>query len=45
MEGKNEQQLEAIRDQGEKQLEAIDNYDSKRESFKELEYLMKNCKK
>ena len=36
--GKNEEQLEAIKDQGERQLEATKNYDSKRESFKELEF-------
>ena len=39
IEGKNEQQLDAIRDQGENQLDAIKNYVAKKESFKELEFL------
>ena len=39
IEGKNEQQLDAIRDQGENQLDAIKNYGAKKESFKELEFL------
>ena len=38
IEGKNEQQLEAIKAQGEKQLDVIKSYGSKKESFKELEF-------
>ena len=39
IEGKNEQQLVAIKDQGEKQLDATENYRAKKESFKGLAFL------
>ena len=38
IESKNEQQLEAIRDQGERQLDTIKSYSTKKESFKRLEF-------
>ena len=44
-EGKNEQQLDAIKDQKEKQLDAIKNYDAKKNHLKNYNFLMKNSKK
>ena len=38
VECKNEQQLEAIKDQGERQLNVIKKYCAKKESFKKLEF-------
>ena len=39
IERKNEQQLVAIKDQGENQLDAIKNYGAKKELLKGLEFL------
>ena len=38
IEGKNEKQLEAIKDQAERQLEAIKDYDTEKKSFKQMEH-------